>query len=377
VIFDYIVRGRPKETLLQAALLAFSCVALLAQGSSPSELDYHLEAQSVDQEAVDGRLWLYAAGWGWLDRVQLGRVVAGNLKLSLSDAAFPAGWAFAPNQGYLVALETNSARWYRSSMIISHQEPQREAIDRPALRDLLPRLIEELGSPKAGRDVGKTLVLPTQAARRITLLHEDGTPLVGETVGVDLIIWRQNHCGAAVGLGWGSASNAALGTFTTDERGSLSVIAPDAALVLRRRHFPIVDTGEGAALRQAADVVEVPAGSDVTIRSLWSNPPHREAAIRVLSPTGEPISGLYVDWSINTKTCGTPIEIAGPSDADGWIRFAVRLPVSLTLSMAVYNSDVREGGPWDKRLLYRLSREELLRFASEGSITLRLAKAER
>ena len=77
---------------------------------------------------------------------------------------------------------------------------------------------------------------------------------------------------------------------------------------------------------------------------------------------------------MNTKTCGPPIQILGPSGDDGWILFdtPAGLPTALTRSMAVYNSDVREGGPWDRRLVHRLTREELLHFARDGSITLRL-----
>jgi hypothetical protein len=125
------------------------------------------------------------------------------------------------------------------------------------------------------------------------------------------------------------------------------VNAPALTLMLGRAHYPKVESGATAILRKATDVVQVSPGGDVTIRSRWESPPVVDLAVRLVETDGRPIEGWYVDWSFNSDTCGPPIQVEGPSDADGWIRFEA--PVELTAAMAVYDSDVRGGGPWGQR----------------------------
>ena len=352
---------------MAAGLLAISAAGLNAQ-----RLQYRVLAEG---QAVDGRLWLYAGGWGWLERVELGRIEGGTLDATVTPETFPEQWRFAANNGYLVALETDGGRWYRSEMRVSPHEPPEAVIARSALLESLPSFVAELGSVETLGGEARTLVLPEQKERRITLLHEDGSPLAGETIGVDLFVWRQNHCGAAQGLGF--TTGAVLGERTTDARGSFSVPDSGTTLLLRRRYYPVVDSGSGAVLRQHRDTVEIEPGDDVTIRSMWDAPRSEGAvSVRLLSLNGEPVPGWYVVFDMNFNTCGPPTYFQGPSDAQGWIRFqtSAGLPASLTRAMTVHGADVPGGDIWDRPRIHDLTREELLRFARDGTITLRLEK---
>ena len=359
---------------LTSVRLAAVLLAVSATGLTAERLQYRVLAGG---QAVEGRLWLYAGGWGWLERVELARIDAGGLDAAAAPKTFPEQWRFAANNAYLVALETDGGRWYRSEMRVSPHEPPEAVITRSALSELLPGFVAELGSVQTLSGGQRTLVLPDQQERRITLLHEDGTPFAGERVEADVFVWRQNHCGVAVGLGYPILGRGALGIHRTDENGSFSVRAPDATIVLRREHIPVVASSESAVLRRRMDTVEIEPGGDVTIRSLWHPPPSTgPLRVRLLDPRGEPIAGWFAAWDMNTNTCGPPIRIAGPSRADGWIRFDTDagVPAELTRELVIYDSDVREGGPWDRRLVHRLTQDELLRFARNGSITLRLEK---
>ncbi len=350
----------------------------LAAGLCAQTLEYRVLAKGEEApRAVEGRLWLYAGGWGWLNRVELGRVEGGDLRIAVAPALIPDDWPPEPYRGYLAAFETDEGLWFPSSMHAARRDPPAEGFSREMVLQEIPSLIAETGALQTLGSGGKTLVLPKQGERRITLLHEDGTPLAGERLNIDVYVWRQNHCGVAVGLGRPIVAEGLLGSRTTDDHGTVIVRAPDAPLFFRRRHYPVVDSGFGGTLREDRDAVEIPPGSDVTVQTRWERPESVDRLeVRLSDPSGQPISGWYAAWDQSFNTCGPPIFIEGPSDTEGRIQFGDRggSQPELTRSLTIYDSDVREGGSWDTRLVHRLTREELLRLAGNGSIGLTLER---
>jgi hypothetical protein len=143
-----------------------------------------------------------------MDRVELASITGGEMRITAGADSYPVRWRFDPQQEYLLALETERGRWYRSEMLISSPEAGGRAVTRANLAARFPEMLAEMGEVERGR----TLTLPAHLPRRITLLHEDGTPLAGIVVEVDVLVSRQNHCGIAMGLGRGQ------GAGSTDDR---------------------------------------------------------------------------------------------------------------------------------------------------------------
>jgi len=81
--------------LAARVLTAAALCAILAVEARAAGLRYRVLAQGAVRQAVDGRLWLYAAGHGWMERIELGQIRAGDLETVMSGETFPERWPFA------------------------------------------------------------------------------------------------------------------------------------------------------------------------------------------------------------------------------------------------------------------------------------------
>jgi len=159
--------------------------------------------------------------------------------------------------------------------------------------------------------MGETqLILPSPTKRHITLLYPDGRPKVGMDLTVSEFLWNQNHCAVHEGL--------PLGSFRTDEKGTIEVLAPLVPLYLDVEYLHNVGTGPAGVAYSANSGMKIGPEERVVVKEEWELA-GITVELRVLTPSGQPRRGvdIYANW--NTNTCGGHDRIA-ETDAKGTAR---------------------------------------------------------
>lgn len=222
--------------VLLAGLLVFSH-PIEAVTTKVFEGRYRLALGRADRPIDRAVVWVYVIGWGGLERVEAGVVRGGVVHVRLDSADVPV----PTPESFLVAIEFPDGRWYRGPDF--PQDGGNSGTSAEEFIGAFDAYFRRLSSAKASADRVPLLVLPAFVERRVRLLHEDGSPLVGRQVPIDVYVTQRNHCGAHRGLHFAEP----LAVETTDERGQVVFMSqPGVGLYLvlprsprsRRRILP-------------------------------------------------------------------------------------------------------------------------------------------
>lgn len=206
-----------------------------------------------------------------------------------------------PNiDAYVLVIQTGEHQWYRTQDIAPKD-----------FWENLSRTIQSLGKTTTLPTGEIQLILPSLTKRHITLRYPDGRPKSDTDLTVSVYLWDSNHCGVHTGL--------PLGTFRTDEKGTLEVLAQRVPLYIDGLHYyHIVGTGP-AGLAYSSNV-GLRLGHEETIvsREQWELKSGDSIAvdIQVLNHLGRPRKNVSIFGNWNTNGCGGGDRI-GRTDANG------------------------------------------------------------
>jgi hypothetical protein len=127
---------------------------------------------------------------------------------------------------------------------------------------------------------------------------------------VSEFLWNYNHCAGHEGL--------PLGSFRTDEKGTIEVLAPLVPLYLDVEYFHNVGTGPAGVAYSANSGMKIGPEETVVAKEEWELP-GITVELRVLTASGQPRPDVDVGGNWSTNTCGGGDRIAR-TDARGIVR---------------------------------------------------------
>jgi hypothetical protein len=253
-----------------------------------------------------------------------------------------------PNtDAYVVVLQLPKNIWFRSPDI----SPESVWKD-------FTHVLNGLGQATTLPDGTALLTLPALDKRQITLLHEDGQPVVNVSISVSIYLYDENHCGSHEGL--------PLGQFVTDGTGTVEVTAPLIPLFLDDVIY--YERDETATVSGAYELhVGLKFGPEhaLVARKAWEFPdrsdlPQQEFEIRVFDPGDKPLPNVRIVEIDRAMTCGVVNGDIGETDSSGTahIRFVPQIVDQLNLFLG------KEKSP------RKLSKDELKQLFAERTITV-------
>jgi hypothetical protein len=271
---------------------------------------------------VSGEAWLIANRWGAYPGVLVASIQNGKLE-PRSSIEYPPYWEQAFDYKLLLAVADHPVG-----------PPALLLIDDAYLTVAPPEYLRQfsviylsppLPASQLGRDwptalerighiAGSDLILAPPTRRTIRLLYPDGRPLANAKVPIILYGSRENHCGVPVGID--------LGTFATNRRGELALVATSAPLAVLRRYYKVETGGPAGAAFSARGDWTVGGEPAITVKQLWTLPEH-EYVVRLRTKESQPVAHAHLTACMNFEGCGAgcgPIR-APESDATGTIRF--------------------------------------------------------
>jgi hypothetical protein len=267
----------------------------------PRQEKYLISVGTAAERLPSGTLWLYSYSWYGLQQFKLAAIQNGLAVVQLDSEHLKREVDPHPNtDGFVIAVQAGEHRWYRTPDI----QPDDFWAD-------LPGAIRSLGKT-VDLPTGETrLILPSPVRRRITLLDPAGQPKVNTDLDVSIYLWDQNHCGVHEGL--------PLGTFRTDAKGSIDVLAPLIPLYLDGLEY-FEEAGDGPAGPAYSSNIgmKIDADETVVVEVAWEVPQFT-VQLRVLTRSGLPRSHVNVYGNWNTNTCGGHDRMA-ETDARGMVR---------------------------------------------------------
>lgn len=340
-------------------ITAIACRALLALLSSllfrPALAQPALQHKYVicsgteSEKLTSGTLWLYSYSWYGLQHFKLASIQNGLAVVPLDVNRLKREVDPHPNtDAYVLVVQTGEHMWYRTPDI-----PQ----DR--FWTDLPGAISSLGKTTTLPTRETQLILPPPTKRHITLLYPDGRPKAGMDLTVSEFLWNYNHCAGHEGL--------PLGSFRTDEKGTIEVLAPLVPLYLDVEYFHNVGTGPAGVAYSANSGMKIGPEETVVAKEEWELP-GITVELRVLTASGQPRPDVDVGGNWSTNTCGGGDRIAR-TDARGIVR--LDLDATFTaLGLMIggpYSAGDREG---DKNTR-ELTDAELHELFSKRKLTIR------
>jgi len=163
-----------------------------------------------------------------------------------------------------------------------------------------------------------------------------------------------------------------LGTLRTDKTGTIEVLAPLVALYLDISYYENAGSGPaGVAYSHNSGLVLGPE-ERLVLRERWELTEDdyllEEFALRVLTATGRPRSGVNIYGNWNTNTCGGGDKI-GQTDSKGLAR--IDLDPSFTRLRLLIGGPYSEGDPESKDKSRDLTDGELRELFSKHKLTIR------
>ena len=340
---------------------------------------YRLTVGDENHPIQSGKVWIYGAGWGWINRVQVAEIHDGMARMQFDVSDFP----FIKYDGrptaekFIAAIELDDGSWYRGPDYPSAGERKKTHVPVRELIENFGPYFHQLGRLDSLEDGVMTLVLPPLVERRLTFLHEDGAPAAGMKVPIDLYVAKGNHCGVHQGLRVPLYDGKRhLAVEVTDNLGQVVFRSqPGAVLYVDLSWWPRTSPPESPwGWREHRIGVRTDTSDNVVIRSRWEPIKFSTVELEIRDRLGRPVSGHQVVWHHATKECGSLYwNKFGPSDPDG--RVTMRILGEATREIDVLKKDP-EKYSGRRRVLKALSEDERGRLVRDGELTLTLDTSE-
>ena len=351
-------RATGYASVLICSLVLPALAGLLSRGTAfaqePPRQQYAISIGTASEKVSSGTIWLYSYSYYGLQMLQLATIQNGLARMPLGTEKLKEELDPHPNtDGYIVVLQIGEHLWYRTPNI----SPD-------VVWNNLPGAVNSLGRATA-LSAGETqLILPSPTKRHVTLLYPDGRPAANANIALSIYLWDNNHCKAHMGL--------PLGTLRTDKTGTIEVLAPLVALYLDISYYENAGSGPaGVAYSHNSGLVLGPE-ERLVLRERWELTEDdyllEEFALRVLTATGRPRSGVNIYGNWNTNTCGGGDKI-GQTDSKGLAR--IDLDPSFTRLRLLIGGPYSEGDPESKDKSRDLTDGELRELFSKHKLTIR------
>jgi hypothetical protein len=313
------------------------------------------------KKVMSGAIWLYSFSYYGLQKLQLANIENGLALVPLDTDKLKRELKPHPNtDGYVVALQIDPYHdhlhylWYRTSNIAPD-----------VFWSDLPGAVNSLGQATASNSGETQLILPSPTKRHITLLYLDGRPAENADMTVSIYLWNNNHCEGHIGL--------PLGSFRTDKRGTIEVLAPLVALYLDDIfYYETVGTGPAGVAYSNNTGLKLSAEENVILKEGWQligdDSLLEEFELRVLTAAGQPRSGVNIYGQWRTNTCGGRDNI-GQTDSKGIAR--IDLDPSFTALGLMTGDPYSAGGSESKDIWRDLTGDELRELFTKHKLTIR------
>jgi hypothetical protein len=301
------------------------------------------------EKLTSGTLWLYSYSWYGLQKFKLTGIQNGLAVVPLDVSQLKREMDPHPNtDAYVVVVQTGEHMWYRTFDI-----PQ----DR--FWTDFRGAINSLGTISTLPTSETQLILPSPTKRHITLLYSDGRPKAGMDLTVSEFLWNQNHCAVHEGL--------PLGSFRTDEKGTIEVLAPLVPLYLDVEYFHNVGTGPAGIAYSANSGMKIGPEERVVAKEEWELP-RITVELRIVTASGQPRPDVDVGGNWSTNTCGGGDRLAR-TDAEG----IARLDLNATFGALglMIGGPYSAGDPEGDRKTRPLTDAELRELFSKRKMTIR------
>ena len=349
--------------------LLFLCAVSLKATSFEGR--YRITVGDVDHPIRDGTIWIYGSGWGWISRFEVAKIRDGiaEIRLDADDLPFTTDDGKPASDNLIVAVELSDGSWYRGP---DHPPPGQRRDARATLRSFVTGFgpyFHQLGRLDSLENGTTTVILPPLVERRITLVHEDGSPFVGKSIPIELFITNSNHCGGHMGL---LRDGGKAPWLTTDDRGQITFRAqPGIPLYLHIEWWPkISPPGSRWVWREQRRGIRTDGADDVVLRNRWQPVGWKPVSLAIQDLNGRPVPGLKVFWQGSLRGCGIYSNGFGPSDSKGVI--SMRIPTETTKEIYIRNPNFKKGDPWKQRSLKSLTEDERGRLLRAGQLTVTL-----
>jgi hypothetical protein len=347
----------PKMTKMTSALVAVLVVASAQAQTAPPPLDARYRFTVGGAPVAGGTLWLYNEESVGPDRVELGAVKDGVSTIHLDASMIESIDAHDDKNVYWVALHVEGIAWFKTP---SFRDPFRE----------IAHAIGELGRTSHASGGPETIVdLKPPVTHSIQLLDVSGRPLAGIKLRIHTYLGEKGRCRIRNEFEDSDPRDGAKDDnhhLVSDNDGRVQFIAPFARLVLHVEHHTRERNGAGRDVLVQAHDVDVPPALNQTVR-LQMRAPARSFAVRVLTPAGAPVAGV---WLVKDEAaCGGSDSPQGTTDANGDVetRFAPEHAASMWLQAATPDGFYYAASGDRRRVL---SEAELAQLFKTGALTV-------
>lgn len=345
--------GAQRTTAMSSRIfLAFlsSVLTQTAFAQTPPQHRYVIGVGTESEKLTSGTLWLYSYSWYGLEHFKLATIQNGLAVVPLDTDRLKREVDPHPNtDAYVLVIQIGEHQWYRTPNI----SPDHFWTD-------LPGAIRLLGEATALPTGETQLILPSPTRRHITLLYPDGRPKANTDLTVSVYLWNQNHCGFHEGL--------PLGTFRTDEKGTIEVLAPLVPLYLDGLQY-YSNVGTGPAGAAYSDNIGMKTGAEETVvyKEQWELQGFT-VELQVLTRSGRPRQDVNIWGNWNTNTCGGADRI-DQTDAKGVAR--IDLDPTFTGLTLMIGGPYSAGDPEGDKNTRELTDAELREVFSKHKLTIR------
>jgi hypothetical protein len=336
-------------SLITVAILS-SVLTLPAPAQTGSQHRYAICIGAPSEKLVSGTLWLYSYSWYGLQQYKLAAIQNGLAVVPLDRDRLKRAADPHPNtDAYVVVIQAGEHLWFRTPDI----PPDSFWTD-------LPGAVRLLGSTTKLPTGETQLILPAPARRHITLLDPDGRPRTNLDLNVSIYLWDQNHCGVHEGL--------PLGSFRTDAKGTIEVLAPLVPLYIDGLEYYVYGgTGPAGPAYSSNIGMKIPADQTIAIKVTWEVPQFT-LQLQLLTPTERPRPDVDVYGNWSTNTCGGADRIAR-TNASGIVQ--LDLDATFTGLTLMIGGPYSAGDPEREKNTRKLTDTELSELFSRHKLTIR------
>jgi hypothetical protein len=336
-------------TVVSSVMLS-ALITLPASAQTRPQQRYAVSIGSPSGKLNSGTVWLYSYSWYGLQQFKLAAIQNGVAVVPLdADRLKREADPHPDTSGYVLVIQAGEHLWYRTPDI----DPDRFWLDLRGAMRLLGKATDLA--------TGETqLVLPALSRRQITLLQPDGSPRTNTDLAVSIFLWNQNHCGVHEGL--------PLGTFRTNEKGTIEVLAPLVPLYLDGlEYYAEAGTGPAGTAYSANSGMKLGPEEIIVRKEHWQLPGFT-AELQLLTRAGRPRPdvNVYLNW--NTDSCGGADTI-GQTDARGIARFY--LNATFTGVTLMVGGPYSPGDPEGEKNTRELTAAELKELFAKHKLTIR------